>query len=352
MNRIIKLAIILIAVGLIALVLLPRLAPVQAVSWTPPPNAGLTGAFAPNQVLSTLTEIPVGYAPEHVACEADGTLYTSLDGGAVLKSNEAGGWDTIGNTGWRPLGLRADQQGGLWIADSMAGLVHMDSTGHISVLATEHAGQPLRFVDDLDVDEQGGIWFSDASQRFDYTQVALDFFEGSRTGRLLRYDPETAESEVMMDGLFFANGVTLGPNEDFVLVNETGMGRVHRLWLKGDKAGLRDIFVDALPGTPDNIRFDGRDTFWIAMPSLRASLDSLASLPRLRALLTFLPIAALEAAAEPASFVIGVNLDGEVVHNLQDQDNPFHYITGATPCGDTLYLGSLRTEAIGALPLP
>jgi hypothetical protein len=168
----------------------------------------------------------------------------------------------------------------------------------------------------------------------------------------LRYDPETARSEVMMDGLFFANGVTLGPNEDYVLVNETGMGRVHRLWLKGDKAGQRDIFVDALPGTPDNVRFDGRDTFWIAMPSLRASLDSLASLPRLRALLTFLPIAALEAAAEPASFVIGVNLDGEVVHNLQDQDNPFHYITGATPCGDTLYLGSLRTDAIGALPLP
>ena len=352
MNRITKVAIILIVLGLIALVLLPRWAPVQAVSWTPPPNAGLTGAFAPNQALSALTEIPVGFAPEHVACGADGTLYTSLDGGAVLKRNEAGRWDTIGNTGGRPLGLRADQQGGLWIADSMAGLLHMDSTGQISVLATEQAGQPLRFVDDLDVDEQGGIWFSDASQRFDYTQVALDFFEGSRTGRLLRYDPETAESEVMMDGLFFANGVTLGPNEDYVLVNETGMGRVHRLWLKGDKAGQRDIFVDALPGTPDNIRFDGRDTFWIAMPSLRASLDSLAALPRLRALLTFLPIAALEAAAQPASFVIGVNLDGEVVHNLQDQDNPFHYITGATPCGDTLYLGSLRTEAIGALPLP
>jgi len=234
----------------------------------------------------------------------------------------------------------------------MAGLVHMDSTGQISVLTTEHGGQPLRFVDDLDVDEQGGIWFSDASQRFDYTQVALDFFEGSRTGRLLHYDPETKQIEVMMDGLFFANGVTLGPNEDYVLVNETGMGRVHRLWLKGDKAGQRDIFVDALPGTPDNIRFDGRDTFWIAMPSLRASLDSLSSLPRLRALLTFLPIAALEAAAQPASFVIGVNLEGEVVHNLQDQDNPFHYITGATPCGDTLYLGSLRTEANGALPLP
>ena len=88
------------------------------------------------------------------------------------------------------------------------------------------------------------------------------------------------------------------------------------------------------------------------MPSLRASLDSLATLPRLRALLSYLPIQWLEAAAQPASFVIGVNLEGEVIHNLQDQDNAFHYITGVTPCGDTLYLGSLETEAIGILPKP
>jgi hypothetical protein len=88
------------------------------------------------------------------------------------------------------------------------------------------------------------------------------------------------------------------------------------------------------------------------MPSLRASLDDIAPWPRLRALLSFLPIHLLEAAAEPASFIIGVNLQGEVTHNLQDQESAFHYITGVTPCGDTLYLGSLRTDAIGVLPIP
>ena len=59
----------------------------------------------------------------------------------------------------------------------MAGLLHMDANGAITVLATELDGEPLRFVDDLDVDSDGGIWFSDASQRFDYTQVALDFLK-------------------------------------------------------------------------------------------------------------------------------------------------------------------------------
>ena len=281
MKRVAKVAISLFVLGLIALIVLPQWAPVNAVSWTPPYNPGLTGIFATNQALSVITEVPVGTAPEHVACDAQGRLYTSLDGGAVLRSDIQGEWLELGNTAGRPLGLRPDGQSGLWIADSMAGLLHMDVNGDITLLATDLDGVPLRFVDDLDVDSNGRIWFSDASQRFDYTQVALDFFEGSRTGRLLRYDPATQQTDVMMDGLFFANGVTLGPNEDYVLINETGMGRVHRLWLKGKKAGQQDVFIDELPGTPDNIRFDGENTFWIAMPSLRASLDSLATLPRL-----------------------------------------------------------------------
>jgi len=338
--------------GLICFGLLPRWAPVTAVAWSPPANPGLTGVFSPNRALSALTVIPVGPAPEHVACDSDNTLYTGLDGGAVVRRDRDGSWQPLGSTGGRPLGLRVDHTGGVWIADSIRGLVHMDAQGRVTTVADAMDNKPLKFVDDLDVDQGGRIWFSDASQRYDYTQVALDFFEGSRTGRLLRFDPTSGTTEVMMEGLFFANGVTLGPEDAFVLVNETGMGRVHRLWLKGDKAGERDIFVDNLPGTPDNIRFDGKDTFWIAMPSLRASIDSLAALPRLRALLSFLPVTLLDAAAQPASFVVGVNLAGEVIHNLQDQNNPFHYITGATPCGDTLYLGSLRTEGIGALPLP
>ena len=352
MKRTLKWMLGLAALMLCAVWFLPRWAPVQAQAWQPPPNPGLTGVFAPNQALSAITEVTVGPAPEHVACDGQGVLYTSLEDGSILRGSERGQWQTIGNTGGRPLGLRPDQQGGLWIADSIKGLLHMNAGGEIEVLATELDGQPLKFVDDLDVDSSGHIWFSDASQRFGYAHVALDFFEGSLTGRLLRYDPRKQETKVMIDDLFFANGVTLGPNEDYVLINETGMGRVHRLWLTGDKAGQRDIFIDQLPGTPDNIRFDGRETFWIAMPSLRTSLDFMAPMPRLRALLSFLPIPLLEAAAQPASFVIGVNLKGEVVHNFQDQGNPFSYITGVTPCGDKLYLGSLKTEVIGMLPQP
>ncbi len=156
--------------------------------------------------------------------------------------------------------MRADNEGGFWVADALKGTLHIDNTGQIEILIDSQGETQLLFVDDLDVDRDGNIWFSDASDRFGHRNVALDFYEGNPTGRLLKFNPTTKSLEVMIGGLFFANGVTLGPNEEHILINETGMGRVHRLWLKGEQTGQRDIFLDNLPGTPDNIRFDGKAT--------------------------------------------------------------------------------------------
>jgi sugar lactone lactonase YvrE len=42
------------------------------------------------------------------------------------------------------------------------------------------------------------------------------------------------------------------------------------VWLKGDKAGEAETFVD-LPGWPDNIRLGSNGHFWIAVLQVTAS---------------------------------------------------------------------------------
>lgn len=327
--------------------------PIDPQVWEAPPNPGLTGDFASNTGLSGLETIPTPeMGPEDVACSADGFRYTGLLDGSILRWDERGDPEVIANTGGRPLGLVIDDAGDLIIADAHRGLIKMDLAGRVVVLVDQYQGQRLRFVDDLAIDHSGRIWFSDASQRFDFESNLLDFFEGSMTGRLMSYEPSSGVVTVHLDGLFFANGVTLGPDDAYVLVNETGLGRVHRYWLSGDKAGSSDIFVEFLPGTPDNINFDGDDTFWIAMPSLRASVDDLASLPWLRRFMSVLPLSWLTVAADVSSFVIGVNRDGIITMNLQDPELGYNTITSATPCGDTLWLGSLHMRSVAKLPMP
>ena len=59
--------------------------------------------------------------------------------------------------------------------------------------------------------------------------------QGGSTGRLLAYDPATGETREMATGIFYANGVTLSQDEDFVLLVESGALRILRIWLKGPK---------------------------------------------------------------------------------------------------------------------
>ena len=328
-------------------------APIIPLAWDAPENPGLNGAFAPNEALTAVSTLPMpGIGPEDVACAADGSFYSGLVDGRIMHWQAGGSPREFANTGGRPLGMVFNADGDLVVADAVRGLIKVTSDGEVVTLANEYMGRPLKFVDDLDIATDGTIWFSDASMRFGFDQTLLDFFEGSMTGRLFSYQPATGELHVHLDGLFFANGVTLGPDESYVLINETGLGRVHRLWLKGERAGQHDFFIENLPGTPDNINYDGRDTMWIAMPSLRDGIDGFAQTPFLRKLISVLPESALASAANISSFVIGVNLQGQVIHNLQDPARGYNYITSATPCGDTLWLGSLHMPAIASLPLP
>jgi len=345
---------VLALVGLAAVVLLRLPAPIDPVSWVSEPNPGLTGAFAPNDKLAAVERLleGAGLGPEDIACAEDSTFFTGLDDGRILWVALDGSVRELANTGGRPLGMELDKvMRRLVVADASRGLLAVTPSGEVEVLTDSVDGKKILFADDVDVAADGTIWFSDASTDHGYQHSLYNFLEGRPTGRLLSYDPANRETRVRMDGLFFANGVTMGPDDAYVLVNETGAGRIHRLWLKGDKAGQRDLFTSGLPGTPDNISFNGSDTFWVAMPSLRGALDAQAQWPGLRRMLSHLPQEVLAAGVAPYAFVVGLGLDGRVTHNLQDPGAGFAFITSANECNGSLYLGSVTEPSLARFPL-
>jgi sugar lactone lactonase YvrE len=56
-------------------------------------------------------------------------------------------------------------------------------------------------------------------------QFILAFAEAQDEGRLLKHNPATNETTVLLKGLRFANGVALSSDESFVLVNELALVR-------------------------------------------------------------------------------------------------------------------------------
>ncbi|WP_219097238.1 SMP-30/gluconolactonase/LRE family protein [Pseudomonas sp. UMAB-40] len=329
---------------------------VRPVAWTPPPAPSLTsGVYADNQRLKGVERVgPADIeGPEALLLE-DNVLITGLHDGRLIRTS-LDGKDTkvLADTGGRPLGLARHPNGLLVIADGVKGLLSLDAQGRLIPLTTAASGVPFGFTDDVAIDKSGHYaYFSDASSRWGYGKDGEAIIEHGGDGRLLRYDFQTGKTTVLLDTLEFANGVTLGPDDSFVLVNETGAYRITRFWLSGPNAGTHDVFIDNLPGLPDNLAFNGRDRFWVALYAPRnALLDATAQHPFVRKMIVR-ALTVLPKPMEKRAFALGLDLDGKVIANLQDASTGnYSPITTVREYGDWLYLGSLKAKNMARLPL-
>jgi sugar lactone lactonase YvrE len=352
-----KRKILLIVLSLAALAVLYLLfwpVPVDTEAWQPPVAPPLKGVYESNSRLATAERFAAGgHAPEGVAIDAEGRVYTGLEDGRVVRFQPDGrGPENFADTKGRPLGLQFDRDGNLIVADAYKGLLSVSRDGAVSVLSNEAGGRRIGCPNDLDIASDGTIYFTDATGKFPISVYKYDIIEHRPNGRFLAYDPATKQTRVLIDDIHFANGVALGPGEEFVLVVETGEYKVWRLWLKGARAGEREIFIDNLPGFPDNVTFNGRDTFWLALVTPRnALLDRLFPHPFLRKIVLRLP-SFLQPAPEKFGFVLGLSPEGRVTQNLQDPTGQHYYsISSALERDGVLYLGSLSEDAAGRLKL-
>jgi len=335
------------------LVLLPS--PVAPEAWSPPPAPPLTGPLAPNEVLRDAALLAEGavHGPEDLAFDSRGRIYAATADGKVKRLTAAGTLEDFATTGGRPLGLRFDAGGNLIACDLGKGLVSIDPGGRVSVLATEAEGVPFAFIDNLDVASDGSIYFSDASSKFRQQDYRFDLLEARPHGRLLRYDPGARQTQVLLPKLYFANGVALSQNEDFLLVGETYRYRLTRYWLKGPKAGTSDVFLDNLPGFPDNIDGNRKGSFWVAMFTVRNKVaDALHPRPWAKGMLAKLPLA-FWPRAERYGLVLEVDEAGRILRSFHDPGGKRVFeITAAREHDGQLSLGNLEQSWIGRLPLP
>lgn len=194
----------------------------------------------------------------------------------------------------RPLGLRFDKKtGDLYIADAYFGLMKVGPEGGVATsLATEAEGVPLRFTNDLDIDDEGNVYFTDSSTNYQRRNFMQLVFSAEDTGRVLKYDPTTKQTTVLLRNLQFPNGLSLSKDKSFFVFCEGSVGRLHKYWLIGEKAGNLEAFA-ILPGYPDNVRTNEKGEFWVAIHCRRSLYSHLMALyPKIRHFVLKLPISA------------------------------------------------------------
>ncbi|XP_057320752.1 adipocyte plasma membrane-associated protein Hemomucin-like [Microplitis mediator] len=234
----------------------------------------------PNENLSKAEKLFQGklFGPESFDAY-DGVLYFSAAGGGVYKlvGNDFVEVVRFGKTChnmWeedlcgRPLGLKFDKNGNLYVVDTYYGIFKVDvKTGNYEKIVD--TSQPIEgkipmIPNSIDIASNGDLYWTDSNTNFKLFEGLFSILSDP-SGRLIHYNAKTKENKVLLENLGFANGIRLSEDENFVIVAETSLSRIIKYYLKGPKAGNGEIMVEGLPGLPDNIHSDNQGNFLVSL---------------------------------------------------------------------------------------
>lgn len=142
-------------------------------------------------------------------------------------------------------------------------------TEDVEVVYEHHYG-----VNTLYRDRTGALWLSQSTdnEAGPYNPMWLDDIDTrNNDGALYRlgYSEENGfdeQAELMHEGMYFANGITMDADEEYLYHAETMMNRIWRYPVDVEQGTIGEPEVYADVETPDNIAFDSKGNLWVASP--------------------------------------------------------------------------------------
>jgi len=317
--------------------------------WQPLPAPKLAGEFAKNDLLAAASLVVVGAeGPEDIAVGADGTMYTGTADGSILAVDPFGAVRLVADVGGRPLGVEI-YGNDLVVSNADIGLQLVSPQGAVETLVATIDGEQMMLANNATVASDGTIYFTDSSRRWSLENYVNDLVEGQPTGRVFSRSPNGSVAR-LADGLQFVNGVALDAAEESIFIAETGRYRVYRHWIEGERAGEAELFVDNLPGFPDNLSW-GADTLWIGLASPRqGAIDMMQPRAWMRKLTYRMP-ESLKPKPVRHGIVLGYDTNGILTHNLQDSTGTVAITTSARFHDGRLIVGMLKDPAFAVIDL-
>lgn len=310
----------------------------------------------------------------------DGTISRLESNGAVEKFLDLNDYFD----GTRPLGAAFGLAPGteddenptplLYIADAVQGLVKISMNKEVELVSTKANNRKIMYANDVAVGPvSGNVYFTDSTDLAPYpakngSETVLydtlaasieDLLRSRRTGRLLKYNPNSGKTTEMLDGIWFANGVTVSKDEKYVLVCETFAARILKVKVAGDKARPEAFSRRPLPGYCDGINYsnDGNKVL-VSIPTpppkivrlLKVMPAPLAYL--IRCILVMLP-PSLRPKPLKAGIVSILDETGKPMHTLSDPTgsviNMISAVTEDVNKPGRLLLGQLQGDFVGVV---
>jgi ribose transport system permease protein len=328
------------------------------------PDSG--SPFAQNDALRDVELIGLGRieSPEDVILDREGNLYAGSRHGDVIRffAPDFQRMEVFGHIGGQPLGMAFDRDDNLYVCVGGMGLYRITPDQKVELATAEtnrswrsiNDDSRLRLADDLDIAPDGKVYFSEATTRYEMSEVNTDALEIRGNGRIICYDPKTQTTQTLLYGLLFPNGVCVSHDGQSIFFAETWGCRIRRYWVSGPKKGRLEIVIDNLPGYPDNINISSDGNYWLALVGMRAPAFDLAwRHPQFRKRMSVrLPPDEWLFPNVNIGFVLKFSENGQILYSMWDKRGANHpMITSMREDRGYLYLGGLSNNRIGRIKL-
>ncbi|MGW0163005.1 CoA transferase [Mycobacterium sp. NPDC003323] len=193
---------------------------------------------------------------------------TSLSRGVLFEVYFDGREPTaVAETGSGPNGMTVGEDGRLWITQNGGTAVPSRSQRHVppSIQVWDprlhdapkvmHCGD-VHAPSDCAVGPDGALWFTDPTGH--------GFGPDALPGRVWRFEPDTGHASIVLDDVYFPNGIAFGTEASTVYISETARDRVRRYTIT-PRGVTRDVTAPELAvATPDGLAVDALGGIWIA----------------------------------------------------------------------------------------
>ncbi len=303
---------------------------IQPQAWNPAKKLAFNEKTALNEKLTSSEKVSISnnFGPEDIIFDAAGNLYCGVHSqenefsdGRILKINPSGKVEVFYEANSWVAGLHFDADSNLIALSHREGLISISPNKEAIVLAkSDENGKPFLIPNGLDIASDGKIYLSNTSEIAAYTvkygrKVIL---EQKPIGGFYCYDTKTKLVNTLLSGTYFGNGVVLSKDESYVLLTETSKYRVLKYWLKGNKIGQTETFIDNLPGFPNGISIRENGSFWLGFSTKRNdALDKIHPKPGMKKLIYSLPNF-MQPKAEKFGMVMNISEEGKIIETLFD----------------------------------
>ena len=207
---------------------------------------------------------------EGVVIDKEGNAWGGGRNGKVYKVSPDGKVHEVAQLpeGSMPNGVTLDRAGNFVYCDlGKKAVMRLSPDGTVSMIADRAGALALSLPNFCSYDAEGNLYVSNSSSQ-DISKVLAELGQPAPNGALVRIRPD-GRGDIVAEGIYFANGTAIDPNEDAVYVLESSRNDCLRIQIKKDGTfGKPEIYSKDFPALPDGMAFDVDRNLYITLPAV------------------------------------------------------------------------------------